>query len=762
MKAEEFKFIDKQIELLQATLFQGMSPEIRQNLLDSIEDIRKEYEEAADKRDDADADEKTRKYYERICESIAKGLPNITKGTLAAANAFNKGDYMNGTAAIMDICSAAAPIIGSLFTAGGPPGALIGALFSVVGQLLAFFGPKQPSLKDQIKDMMLGLEAETTLRTMLSVGDSIDVYADKLTNAATKHSDILKLPLKTETDADTFQEKCRALEIGLALNENQMTTPAFNNWEVMEWLRMKDRQALEKWPEVLSVFCKSYIKLVNANILFSCLLDRNRIHALLKGTSEENMDSSSLPPKARDHVHQLLIKLNAMVLAFCEHWKTYNQQVLKLLADIEQAARYRGLFVIVGSNGYLYAGSGQANIVNDAKWTYLKTSPDANGSGYGYITRVTAALSWGDVDSPHTPYHCFLLRPKDENEGGDVIEHRIIMASTPPRNTASGICGKTVTPQGAVRMKGFIYGPDSRGNLPDVKDLWAIPGGSLDKPKEVWLYVATEKRIVEMELTEEREMVCRGWQSQPAKGYLTKVRSVYPSSVPDDPDGDIQSVFSSNGSKVDTMVDTLIHYGGMRNSSDIFVVRHGNGSHGYVSTPWTERHMVGEGADNYRGIGVDNQFLWAFGPLGFACATHSSVIKAINEGKQPRWIEHNPYKLLFKLNGSPPFDGFIPDPGLYETMFSGNMEKSKGLVDLAPCDDGTLTANLFTRDFNTRKNTLHDEGPGMYMASYQVDIKAGMIQVGNWTRIRGKAQQVLKMPIYCWPMLKSLKAKLVA
>ena len=201
MKPEEVELLNNQIELMLSIQYRGMSDDARKHLVDSMAEIKAQYEAAAEKRDAEDADEKTKKYYAGICESIAKGLPNITKGALAAATAFKKGDYINGTAAIMDICAAAAPIVGSLFLAGGPPGALIGALFSVVGQLLSFFGPQQPSLKDQIKDMMLGLEAEAELRTMQSVGDSIDVYAANLLMASKTLPGILRLPLLTDDDA---------------------------------------------------------------------------------------------------------------------------------------------------------------------------------------------------------------------------------------------------------------------------------------------------------------------------------------------------------------------------------------------------------------------------------------------------------------------------------------------------------------------------------------------------------------------------------
>ena len=102
MKPEELVLIDRQLELMLAIQFGGMNEGERRYLTKSMAAIRYQYEEAAKKRDAADVDEKTRKYYAGICESIAKGLPSITKGALSAASAFQKGDYINGCAAIMD------------------------------------------------------------------------------------------------------------------------------------------------------------------------------------------------------------------------------------------------------------------------------------------------------------------------------------------------------------------------------------------------------------------------------------------------------------------------------------------------------------------------------------------------------------------------------------------------------------------------------------------------------------------------------------
>src|SRR5215469_10537184 len=67
------------------------------------------------------ADDKRRKEFEKNTENLAKALPNITKGTLAAIAAFQKGDAITGSAAVMDIFASLAPMLGTISAAGGPP-----------------------------------------------------------------------------------------------------------------------------------------------------------------------------------------------------------------------------------------------------------------------------------------------------------------------------------------------------------------------------------------------------------------------------------------------------------------------------------------------------------------------------------------------------------------------------------------------------------------------------------------------------------------
>src|SRR5438128_3864256 len=110
MTPEEQK-LNADIALLHAIHFEGMDATARQNLTDSINQIEEEYQNARTIADDKTRSAEERKYGEDLGNAIAKGVPDMVRGALSAVTAFKNGDNMAGSAAIMDICSAAAPIL---------------------------------------------------------------------------------------------------------------------------------------------------------------------------------------------------------------------------------------------------------------------------------------------------------------------------------------------------------------------------------------------------------------------------------------------------------------------------------------------------------------------------------------------------------------------------------------------------------------------------------------------------------------------------
>src|SRR5262249_35494583 len=86
-------------------------------------------------------------------------------------------DNISGAAAVMDICASIIPLSALAGAEGAAVGMLVGSIFSFVGQILAFFAPKQPSLKDQIKEMLDHAQSEKQIQELAAVGHTINIYA---------------------------------------------------------------------------------------------------------------------------------------------------------------------------------------------------------------------------------------------------------------------------------------------------------------------------------------------------------------------------------------------------------------------------------------------------------------------------------------------------------------------------------------------------------------------------------------------------------
>ena len=155
----------------------AQDPAAQTDLRTKIEKVRADYRTAT-------ADAKDAKYSKEVGDAIAKSLPSLVKGAMAASDAFRKGDYISGSAALMDICASIIPVFASLASAGGPAGALVGALFSVVGQILSYFAPKQPSVTDKIKEMLDHVQSETEIERITAFGSSVASYSDGLNRKA--------------------------------------------------------------------------------------------------------------------------------------------------------------------------------------------------------------------------------------------------------------------------------------------------------------------------------------------------------------------------------------------------------------------------------------------------------------------------------------------------------------------------------------------------------------------------------------------------
>lgn len=86
----------------------------------------------------------------------------------------------------------------------------------------------------------------------------------------------------------------KGLQWGLEGDKLTFNVPVFANWQVGAYLENKDNQRAEGWPEVLGIWCRTYIDLRTANMMLNCLADPNTLDRLINETQETNEESTKL------------------------------------------------------------------------------------------------------------------------------------------------------------------------------------------------------------------------------------------------------------------------------------------------------------------------------------------------------------------------------------------------------------------------------------------------------------------------------------
>jgi len=248
-----------------------------------------------------------------VADRFAKGAPIITKGAITAYVAFKKGDYMTGSGALMDICSGTAMLFWP------PGGAIIGLIFNSIGQILSALVPQEPSLEDKIEKMLEHFESEEQKRDISAVGHSISSYTTSLTRmcAGTTSNkgiaEILAMPLTSETQADDFLVEMKRLMSGLKGDKEKFDVPAFANWQVAAYLENRANWRKEGWPEVLGIWCRTYINLLTANMMLYCLAPQKTLDRLINETQETNKNSlPNLTKHTKHKCHTALLNLKVL------------------------------------------------------------------------------------------------------------------------------------------------------------------------------------------------------------------------------------------------------------------------------------------------------------------------------------------------------------------------------------------------------------------------------------------------------------------
>lgn len=767
--------VNANIDLLLSLQLDDLSrdPEAQRRLKDSIEQIRNEYELAA-------ARGKTSKYYKDVGESIAKCLPSLVKGTMAASEAFKKGDYISGSAALMDICASVIPVFASLFAAGGPAGALVGALFSVIGQILSFFAPKQPSLEDKIQKMLDHMQSENEIQTITAFGHSVSSYTSTLrsksagvhrmgkpvalagTASLTPGSKVVTGTGTTFTQSSgisqwlTFDSdpSGTAYKVATITSDTSLTltTPYTGTPQASSTVQQRSRTVDKKGiAEILDM------PLTNANEADDFMvamkelrwgletnqakLDTPMFHNWMVAAylqREENKRKEGwaevLGVWCRTYVD--LLTANMMLNCLADP-KTLDRLLAETQEDkqspLPSIARQKCHAALINLKALL-------NGLRDS-WT------SDNAETLKIVQAITPAARekglYAHLGSWQGGYILYVARGNGTRSplGWDYKKNTGWLRSISiyvPRSQRDSYAPKyellaSGTDQPVNRIARHSLDPVT-GDLSDGTSVIEARYNGGERFFDLSGMAINDGTIGIDQSTNPLTLVSLAIEDNGPACYLnyyTIDKDNKSTRVNTEPrvDGakDVRSLYLPattlpDDPDADAMADSDANPPGpallAQNSPIVYAgVRNRNVVHVGAWNSWAAVEGP-EHWSSYNGIEIDPYYVWVFGKGGIACASHASMIKC-RQGKIPRptWMYHD-----------------------FDKQFS-----SPEVTSMYPCVDGTLLVSMLGE---------------IYTADYTINRGKVRIMTSSWVKRGGVAKQVIKVPIPCWSVLESLKANL--
>jgi len=474
-----------------------------------VEDLAKEYKLAQDAAKTGTPEEKSA--FETYQKALASALPGVTQGTLAAVAAFQKQppDTLAGSAAVMDICSSLSSALGGLSTAGGPPGAVLGALFSMVSMILTFFAPKPPSLISQIEALMRDLQAELEESAIRAGADAVRVFAEGC--------DYLMQPLEGGAVRSPvgLTEELKKFNL---VEGNTITTMR----TVRHWLLQAGNQNLDAWPLILQLHNDAYMHL-------TMTVTRLKLYAHDAERIKKYVGAPDPDPVKVKEWSTLQVEADVKF----QNLKVNNTLASEFFNDALPIARKRGTYAIAFDGDKIYVVTGP--------WAFQTNKFTAvfNNTRSMSLTRPRQG-----VNSPSAAYDLWVL---DSGSGRYLYHNRLNVRKRDLTDYEADYVGD---PQGYVGQQ-FLditatQSPDGTYVVYGTRNY--AQGGALEA--HTWNRDA-------------RTLVRQDWR--PLTGTrLLQVRLATPLAVlPDDPEKDDMPP--------DLLQAGLIIYGTMEDSREIFV-----------------------------------------------------------------------------------------------------------------------------------------------------------------------------------------------
>jgi hypothetical protein len=647
--------------------------------------------------------------YAQRLGTVANSLPGMTRGILSAKAAFERGDQIGGSAAIMDICSALAPALGVL-AALGPEGAAIGALFSVIGMLLAAFGEKQPSVADQIIDQLKIFDTKNQLIKLDAIQTSLKSRNKHLQGVYLNVAEAMKIEVNTKRRVTVFETIMKAAKFELLTQSFADTISAFADWEVRGWLKEETKQHFPQWPQVLAIWCRSYCDLIASNTMFNCSIDLPTVETKAAYFQQKDIplfdDKGNAIPEVlsaeeKNTLHGLCTDVLALAKNARDHSEVANELALDILEAITPAAQRWGMMVCLreSDKGLYLITPQQKEWVDQTQDKFEKLA----------VARAASEISGTDEFNP--PCHCFgrkrtsqayfRINPEnhalsDKHNGiAQTLGATDMWTAKLDKGRVDCWVGQAISDKsGGVVRYSWVD-----GQVKDAKTVFTVPWpikfvrvASLPGLGQPAIYVGHDAT---------QDIFVRAWD----KGW--SVRSPW-------------NLYS--GIAVDSRHVWVFHPGGFACATHASVLR-----------------TVAGGKPQWMEYQLPNRLL-------------ARLLNTRGEetplGVSGRWK----VDLDDETESMPPL---------------------KGLISFSPCDDGTISASIVFRQarFTSRGQTERpywaatDKDHKPWTVTFTVDTKAGKLNVGEWTPIEVggghvSVREVHKVPIGCWPLLDSLKSKL--